>query len=238
MKKVLYSIIFSFLFSAYIFPTPIMAQVPLNGDGEVKWNIKELSVKENEGIKLIVDKFRVFKITLKNNLNKEISIPLSTYFYGFSRNNLLKNNVLSNYNNVLNKTTIRKLIFYGPFWINLFVSSAIGIAWKNSEESNNKTAWVLAGIGSLFSLGAIASWSLLGWFFSIRHFNKTKKQYKMLDVCEPKIKLPRFMFKNVSPKMAGNQLIIPPKSELTDYLFVPISYPVNLDGAILSYNVN
>lgn len=241
MKKILYVFILNILLLSDVMPVPLVGQVSLNGDRGVVWRVKELSVNDNEGIKLIADKFRLFKVTVKNDLDKEICISLQNYFYGFSRDNLIKGNALSSFSDVVSKTTIKKLIFYGPFWANLFFASAVTTLIykdKNISEEYKKHLKFYFGSYGILSLFITGSWSLFGWFSSIRNLNKTKKQYDLLDGCKPKIKLPRFMFKNTSPKMAGDQLVIPAKSEMTDYLFVPIAYPVNLDGALLSYTVN
>lgn len=233
MIKILNIIFLSFLFLSDIFFVPTLERVPLNTLGNVFWNVDELNVKDYEMVKLIVDKYRIFKVTIKNGLDKDIAISLNNYFYGFCRNTLLKDNILDPFGIIPAKTALRKLIFYGPFWINLvsaFVTAVILI-----KEQASDLYWITAA--AIFGATTIMTftWSLMGWFFSLKQFNKMNKQYKLLDACEPKIELPKFFFKKKKPKIIGDRLIIPARSEMTDYLFVPIAFPINFEGVFLTY---
>ncbi|MFH1461516.1 MAG: hypothetical protein ABIF12_01025 [bacterium] len=233
MIKILNIIFFNFLFSSNVFSVPMFVHVPLNTQGNVSWNVDELNVKDHEMVKLIVDKYRVFKVTIKNSLDKDIAISLSNYFYGFCRNTLLKDNILDPFSIIPAKTALRKLIFYGPFWVNWVAAIATAVILFKEEAS--ELCWITAA--AIFGSTTImtSTWSLMGWFFSLKQFNKMNKQYKFLNACEPKIELPKFFFKKKKPKTIGDRLIIPAKSEMTDYLFVPIAFPINFEGALLTY---
>ena len=236
MKIVLSIIFFSTFFLSNIFLAPIVRQVPLNLQGDVFWNIEELDAKNYEMVKLIADKYRIFKIKIKNNLEKDILVSLSNYFHSFCKSNLLKNNILSTYSYIPGKTILRKFIFNGPFWVNLFMLAVVANMMVKRGASD--LGWGIYMVYLFSSFGVTILWSFLGWVFCLSKYNKLNKQYKQLDACEIKISLPRRFFKNVKSQIVGDLLVIPGKSEVIDYLFLPIEFPINFYDLVLTYSIS
>jgi hypothetical protein len=236
MRKIINTILFIFMFAKLNGHNPIIGQIALNQNAPVSWSIKELNAKTAEMMKLIADRYQAFKVDIKNDLDKDISISLNNYFYGFCRTNLLKDNVLSPYSDIPGKTSFRKLIFNGPFWANIVFWALLYTFVLTNDPPEGMAHLMLIPVG--FSLVATTTWSLLGWTFSLRKYNKLNKQYNLLNSCEPEIKLDRKFFNTKEPQIVGDAVIIPAKSTLTDYLFIPIAYPINFEGAVLNYTVH